>query len=439
MHRSLAILKNPLVVLGSIAVGVFIGLNFKDLSLVLAPFGQMYLYLLQMCVIPILLTSIVASTGKLVIQSDIKLLKKIIFYFFVSIISIGIFGVLVGIISQPGAGFSQENKEIMGEYIKSSALAEDSEELEVEIFGEIEEEEYKESPLISFIISIVPKNIFLSLSTGRAMEVVFFTIILGISIGILRNDDSNNILSMSSSLFISFQKIMNTVIYFLPIGLMLLVANQVRELGLSLIYPMLKLIVVFYVAGAIVVFLNIFIIKTKSKSSYSKTLEAVGESMTIAFFTRNSLAAIPASVKGLDQTLGFERSTCNLLIPLGITLGRYGNIFYFAICSMFVVQLYEIDYGIIEIGIVLIGSILAGTATSGATGFSTIPLITIVLAPLGIPAEVALLLLFAIDTIVDPMRTLLIVHTNLATTSLVANLYPEADKRKGNIYQDTIV
>lgn len=431
-------LKNPFVVTASIVIGALIGLKFPTLTTILAPFGDMYLHLLQMVVIPILISSIVASTGQLMLASNSKLIKKILVYFFIAIVFTSAFGVIVGVVGQPGKNLSQESREALGEYVKVTSFSE-SKALEVEIYADLAEEEVEVNPIIEFITSIIPNNVFDSLSSGSAMEVVFFTILLGISIGILNTKESKDILSLSSSLFFSFQKIMNTTIYFLPFGLMFLVADQVREVGLGLIYPMLKLIVVFYISGLIFLTINILVIKYRSGTSIITTIRAISESMTISFFTRNSFASIPATVMGLEENLRFERSTCNLLVPLGITLGRYGNIFYFAVVSIFVLQLYEVDYSLIDIAIVFLGSILAGTATSGATGFSTLPLISIVLVPLGVPVEVVLLLLYAIDAIVDPLRTLLIVHVNIATTSLIADIYLDSDKRKRNIYKETIV
>lgn len=44
----------------------------------------------------------------------------------------------------------------------------------------------------------------------------------------------------------------------------------------------------------------------------------------------------------------------------------------------------------------------------------------IILQPLGLPIDVALILLAAIDPIVDPVLTVVNVHANCATTAFVA-------------------
>jgi proton glutamate symport protein len=50
----------------------------------------------------------------------------------------------------------------------------------------------------------------------------------------------------------------------------------------------------------------------------------------ISFATRSSFAALPASISAIQDDLHFERESVSLMLPLGITIGRYGNIVYFA-------------------------------------------------------------------------------------------------------------
>jgi Na+/H+-dicarboxylate symporter len=60
-------------------------------------------------------------------------------------------------------------------------------------------------------------------------------------------------------------------------------------------------------------------------------------------------------------------------------------------------------------------------ATSGVTGILTLTMLGLVLDPLKLPLEAVLVLFIAIDPLMDPFRTLGIVHTGMAATSLVAN------------------
>jgi Na+/H+-dicarboxylate symporter len=54
-------------------------------------------------------------------------------------------------------------------------------------------------------------------------------------------------------------------------------------------------------------------------------------------------------------------------------------------------------------------------------------MLNLVLQPLGLPLEAVLVLFIAIDPIVDPIRTLGIVHTGIAATAVIADL--ETDRQ----------
>ena len=46
-------------------------------------------------------------------------------------------------------------------------------------------------------------------------------------------------------------------------------------------------------------------------------------------------------------------------------------------------------------------------------------MIGIVLGPLGLPVEAVLIIMMAVDAVIDPMRTFLIVYVNIAATALI--------------------
>jgi Na+/H+-dicarboxylate symporter len=121
----------------------------------------------------------------------------------------------------------------------------------------------------------------------------------------------------------------------------------------------------------------------------------------------------------MQNDLCFERESVSLMLPLGITIGRYGNIVYFALASLFVMQLYNQPLSAAGLTIVVIGSVFAGMATAGSSGILTLTMIGIVLGPLGLPVDAVLIVLMAVDTVIDPMRTFLIVYVNIAATALI--------------------
>ena len=105
---------------------------------------------------------------------------------------------------------------------------------------------------------------------------------------------------------------------------------------------------------------------------------------------------------------------------MAITLCRFGPIAYFAIATIFVSSLYQSSLGIGDIIILIFASIFAGMATSGQSGVLTLTMLSIVLSPLGLPLDAVLVLLIAIDPLINPFRTLTIVGISMTVTSFIS-------------------
>ncbi|MEL7330376.1 MAG: dicarboxylate/amino acid:cation symporter, partial [Cyanobacteria bacterium J06559_1] len=57
----------------------------------------------------------------------------------------------------------------------------------------------------------------------------------------------------------------------------------------------------------------------------------------------------------------------------------------------------------------------------------TLTMLGIVLEPLQLPLEAVLVLFVAIDPVMDPFRTLGIVHTGVAATAVIADMEPAVE------------
>jgi hypothetical protein len=151
-----------------------------------------------------------------------------------------------------------------------------------------------------------------------------------------------------------------------------------------------------------------------------KVLSLLFEPIMLAFATRNSMATLPSAITCLDDKMSFDKTTVNLTLPLGMTLGRFGNVFYFAVAVFFVVQIYGMELATAQYATVFLGVVFAGTATAGASGIVTLSVISIVLSPLNLPVEAVLVIFMAIDPIIDPFRTFLLVYGNISATTLIS-------------------
>ncbi|MBP5696364.1 MAG: cation:dicarboxylase symporter family transporter [Treponema sp.] len=412
------ILKNPITILIAVILGILFGFYEKNLALSWGIIGDVYLNLFQMTVIPILVTSIVASLAMLMKDENARShITKILLAFMFMLFATAIFGTVAGIFCHPGKNLGESTTAVLDQIIKTST---DNTKDEIALYDPSSDVTSNKSSLVDFFANIVPSNIFKSFSNGSILQLVFFSIIFGVAIGFLSESSSCRLINGVVSLKESFQKLINWTMYGLPIGLVFLMGKQIAQVGVEILLAMVKFIVVFYAAGLTAMLVCTIIIWIRSGiKNPLKVLKTLLDPIIICFATRNSFASLPSSVTAL-KNLGLNENTVDLVFPLGVTILRFGNIMYFALAACFVSQIYDANLALPAMLLVVVGSLLAGTATAGASGLLTLPMISLILDPLGLPVESILVVFMAIDSLIDPMRTLLIVYVNIATTALVA-------------------
>ncbi|MFG6094535.1 cation:dicarboxylase symporter family transporter [Leptothoe sp. ISB3NOV94-8A] len=412
---SLKWLRSPWAILISVALAIYVGTTHQEFAILLAPLGNFYLGLLKMCVLPILLAAITTSIGRLMQSSNAaQYIKRILVIFPLGLLSASGLTVILAAMMGPGRNLSTKTLESLGVLVNNSGI-----DLEMALTGPIPEESSR--GMASFLISLVPENIFNALSQGETLKVLIFSIIVGISLGLIRDRVTEPCFDILEAIYKTFNQLIDWLTMILPLGLFSLLAYQLSQQGLDVMLSMINFVIATLVTFLVIYVLSTIVVWQQSKMPIIKVLSALREPTILALATSSSLACLPSAIAQLTEALNFSRQTVNLVTPLSITLCRFGSVIYFALGSVFVMQLYDKPIGPVSIMVVIVGSIFAGMATAGVTGILTLTMLGIVLEPLQLPLEAVLVLFVAIDPIMDPFRTLGIVHTGIATTAVIAD------------------
>ncbi|AIL12913.1 hypothetical protein IM40_04350 [Candidatus Paracaedimonas acanthamoebae] len=407
------IFTNPLTVLGAIMLGTIIGLHDKPLANMVAPLGKIYLSALQMSVVPLIVVMITCSIARFMQSKGLKTsVSYILLIFFIGLIISTFIGGLCATIFRPGSNIDETMLANIMKDAASSMIR------EIDLKTPIEADAFQN--LNQFISELIPKNFFSALAEGKILQIVIFTIILGTAIGALSGTSQKNLLNLFESTQRALQKILSWLSVVLPIGVLGLMADQVSKVDLSLLLVMTNFICSLTFAFFSLIFLSSLIIWANFRGGYLESVRVMWTTIVVALTTRNSFLAMSEATDSFTARLKFDSLTTNLLLPLGITICRYGNVLYFSFTAVFIAQIYNVPLTFSTYYVILFGSIIAGIATSGATGVASIALISIVLEPLGLPLGAVFMLLITVDVIADPLRTLAIIYPNCAATSFIA-------------------
>lgn len=405
--------KSPFVIILSMVAGIQTGLYFQDLALAVAPFGTVYLNLLKMTIFPILITAIITSIGNLFTIKDVgRYLVRIVVVIVGSLLLLSCLAVSAGLVFNPGSDLGEEAQVTLG---KTLSKADQAEEVPVGQYRGVSD----------FLKDLIPVNVFQAMGEGGSLQILFFCIVLGVAVGLLPTRKRDTILELTDALFQAFFGIISWVMYLLPLGLFCLIAGQIAQTGVDILFAMLKFVLLVYGFSIAMLAGSAIIISLTTNTNPFRAILALRESLLIAFGTQSTFAAMPSAIKGLSDGLGVDHKLVNLLIPLGAVIARYSMIIVYAIAAIFAAQLYQIPLAVSDYGLIILLSVLAAVAGAGTPGIVSLAMITIVFLPVGLPSAAIIVLLLAVNPIIEPITTVANVSGNCAATALIASTVKE--------------
>lgn len=411
-------LTSPWTILGSIIVGVLSGVYAPEFSLNFESLGSIYISLLKVVVLPFLLATIlVGIIGLLQKEGSQALIRKIIIGFIGSMFIAAFIG--VGTVVVTGSEMTPEKKTQLGVLVNSKDTGTD-------LNITLHEPMPVSAPVNAGKMAekFIPENIFNTLNNGESLKIVIFCLIFGISLGHLKTEGQRMLVEVLKSIQQASISIFKFLNYFLPIALLAMISAQVGKVGVGIFLTMFDFVMQQAIGGFLVVLVGTIVIWGRSGLSLKEVVEATKETLIVAISSRSSLACIPYAQEALHK-LKFDKGGVELTVPLSFTVNRIGSIVYYAIATVFIANIYDAPLGATGLLVVLFGSILAGLASAGTTGILTVATVAVVCDLLKLPSEAVLVLLIAVDPLMDMIRTASHVHGNVAVTSFVCETETE--------------
>lgn len=276
------------------------------------------------------------------------------------------------------------------------------------------------------ILSIIPTNPFRALADGTMLAIIFFALFVGVLLAGMgkKSETLANIFSQGNDLMMNMTM---AIMKAAPIGVFCLIAKTFGSLGYEAIAPMLKYIIVVFIAliiqcfGVYQVFLFVF-----TRLNPLRFIQKFFPVMTFAFSTATSNATIPLSIETLEEKLGVSRQISSFTIPLGATINMDGTAIMQGVAVVFVAEAFGILLEPIDYLTVILTATLASIGTAGVPGVGLITL-SMVFHSVGLPVE-GIGLIMGIDRIVDMARTAVNITGDAVCTTIVANKNGRLDR-----------
>ncbi len=274
----------------------------------------------------------------------------------------------------------------------------------------------------NFIDHVIPESIIKSMAANDILPIVVFALFFGVaasSIGKLGEPIIKAFDSLSHVMF----KVTNFVMNFAPIGVFGAITAVVIQQGLDVLSGYVYLIVCFFTGLVLFAFGILFLICLLFRINYFKLLKDIKEPILLAFSTASSESAMPKTIEALEKH-GISNRIVSFVLPLGYSFNLDGSIMYMTFATVFIAQSYGIDISTADQIKMMLILLVTSKGMAGVPRASLV-VIACMLTMINIPG-VGLLLLFAVDQLLDMGRSATNVIGNAVASAVVAKLEKES-------------
>ncbi len=398
------------ILLGSVLLGGVIGVILGPKASILKPFGDLFINLLFMIIVPMVFFSIasaIASMGQ--IKRLGKIIGSIVLVFFATAIVAAILGLIVTLLMNPTAGINYSSLQSV---VQSDQISQDK----VKQVGILEQ------LVTTFTVSDFP----LALSKAHILPLIVLAALTGLSTALV-GETAKPVATFLAAASQVMMKIVQLIMYYAPIGLGAYFANVVGELGTQILHGYLQTFITYLVLTVIYYFgfytLYAYIAAGK-QGVLAFWSNALSPSVT-ALATCSSAASIPINLVA-TKLIGVPKDMVETIIPLGANIHKDGSVFGGVLKIVFLFGLFGLDrssfstcLGIVGVAF-LVGAVMGAIPGGGMIGEM------LIISVYGFPPEV-LPIIAVISTIIDAPATLLNSTGNMVCSMLIARLVEGKD------------
>ena len=400
--------RSTIILITSIIIGTIIGLIFGEKTKFLSPFGDLFINLMFVVIVPLIFLTITTSIAKI---KNKKRLGKIM----ISIIAIFVLTSIVAFV----IGFLATFKTNLVNTRDTDAIK------EVFLKEEIQGEELN---LLERTVDTISVDDFQKLlSKEHILALIIISILVGIAIRDSKEKGEKFYEFLVSANEVVL-KLINIIMYYAPIGLGCYFASLVGTLGASIAVGYLKTFIIYTVIAILYYFIvySFYAYISGGKKGFIKYWKNIIPATITSLATCSSAASIPVNTQCAKE-IGVSSDIADTMIPLGTSFHKDGSIIGSVFKIMFLVCLFNTDISsfssILKIfGVAALANLLVMAVPVGGGTISEMMIISL----MGYPT-LCLPVLTIIATIIDAPATMLNVVGDTASSMLVERVVDGKD------------
>ncbi|MCV7169655.1 C4-dicarboxylate transporter DctA [Mycobacterium manitobense] len=399
----------------AIVAGILVGWLWPAFGADLKPVADAFIKLIKMLIAPIIFCTVVigiAHVGDL--KSVGRIGVKALIYFEVVTTFALLFGLVIGNLVKPGAGFDIDADTLATGADAVAAKTND---------GELPH-------TVDFLLDIIPASAVSAFAENHLLQVLFFAVLFGLALAKFGEHGPPVVFELIEHLSTIFFTIIGWIMRLAPVAAFGAMAYIIGQYGISSLGSYAKLIAACYLGAALFIGILAAISWFLAGVNLWRFVGYIKDELFLALGTASTEVVLPRIMDKLIHA-GCSRTTTGLVVPTGYSFNLDGATLYLSICVLFLAQALGVDLSIGEQVMAVLVLMLTSKGMAGVPGSSFLALSATV-AAIGhgaIPVAAVALLLGA-DRIMDSMRVSVNLLGNCVATLVVARWEGQLDAER---------
>ncbi len=395
-------------VLAAIIAGILLGHFYPEIGAQLKPLGDAFIKLVKMIIAPVIFLTVATGIAGM---SDMKKVgrvagKAMLYFFTFSTLAL-IVGLVVANVVQPGAGMH-----IDPATLDAAAVATYT-------------EKAHDSSIVGFLMNIIPTTIVGAFADGDILQVLFFSILFGISLALV-GERGKPVTDFLQAVIAPVFKLVAILMKAAPIGAFGAMAFTIGKYGIGSVTNLAMLIGTFYLTSFLFVAVILGAVCRYNGFSILALIRYIKEELLLVLGTSSSEAALPGLMNKMEKA-GCKRSVVGLVIPTGYSFNLDGTNIYMTLAALFIAQATDIQLPLGDQILLLAVAMLSSKGAAGITGAGFITLAATLSVVPSVPVA-GMALILGIDRFMSECRALTNFIGNAVATVVVARWEGELDQ-----------
>lgn len=389
-------------ILIAMALGTLVGLIWgEQVAPKVGWLGTLFIRLLKMVIVPLIVTSIVSGVSAVGGGRSLgRLFGKTMGYYVLSSTLAILAGLVMVNLIRPGVGANIAGTET----------------------ATIPELSTPSSP-VELLLDIVPENLVAAAAKPNMLAMIFFSILMGMSIAGLPDKPRDFLIQLFDAAFQAMMRLTSGVIRFAPIGVFGLITRVVGTSGLESFRALglYMATIAFGLTFHLLVTLPLLLIvlgRIRPRIHFRN----MAEPMAMAFSTSSSGATLPVTLNAVENKVGVSNRISSFVLPMGATVNMDGTALYECAGVLFIAQALGVDLSLGQQAVVVITALLAsiGAAAVPSAGLVIIFIVLEAVNLRGPEVEVLVGAMLAVDRPLDMYRTVVNVFSDSCGAAIIA-------------------